>query len=76
LSERHLSRLFKEQTGFAVNDYINMIRVALARDIISNSRTGLEHVAEQAGFASARHMRRVWAKYYAMPPGQFRMNEG
>lgn len=72
LSERHLSRLFREQTGFAVNDYVNMIRVTLAHDIINGSQLSMESVAERAGFASARHMRRVWAKHFAQPPSHIR----
>nr|WP_254007649.1 helix-turn-helix domain-containing protein [Rhizobium sp. L1K21] len=72
LSERHLSRLFREETGFAVNDYVNMIRVTLARDIINGSKLSMEAVAERAGFASARHMRRVWSKHFSHPPGQIK----
>ncbi len=72
MSERHLSRLFREQTGYAVNDYVNMIRVTLARDIINGSEINMESVAEKAGFASARHMRRAWAKHFSQPPGKIR----
>ncbi|MDQ1194938.1 helix-turn-helix domain-containing protein [Agrobacterium sp. SORGH_AS 787] len=72
LSQRHLSRLFREQTGLSVVDYVNLIRVTLARDIISQSRLDMEAVAERAGFASARHLRRIWQQHHTKPPTAFR----
>ncbi len=72
LSERHLSRLFREHTGVSVVDYINLMRVNLARDILSHSRLDMEAVAERSGFASARHLRRVWQQHHEEPPSFYR----
>lgn len=72
LSERHLSRLFKDHARVSVVDYINLMRVNLARDILTNSRLDMEAVAERCGFASARHMRRVWQQHHAQPPSSYR----
>lgn len=72
LSERHMTRLFREHTGFAVTAYINAIRIALARDLLSQSRFDMESVAERAGFSSTRHLRRVWSEHHAAPPSQYR----
>lgn len=72
LSERHMTRLFREHTGFAVTAYINTIRIALARDLLSQSRYDMESVAERAGFSSTRHLRRVWSEHHAAPPSQYR----
>lgn len=72
LSERHLSRLFREHAGLSVVDYVNLMRVNLARDILVNSRLDMEAVAERCGFASARHLRRVWQQHHAQPPSSYR----
>lgn len=72
LSERHLSRLFREHTGISVIDYVNLTRVNLARDILANSRLDMEAIAERAGFASARHLRRVWQQHNRYPPSHYR----
>lgn len=72
LSERHLSRLFREHTDVSVVDYINLMRVNLARDILEHSRLDMEAVAERSGFASARHLRRVWQQHHAQPPSFYR----
>ncbi|MBP1851253.1 GlxA family transcriptional regulator [Rhizobium halophytocola] len=72
VSARHLSRLFREHTGMSVIDYINLMRVTLARDILGQSRLDMESVAERCGFASARHLRRVWGQHNAVPPSHYR----
>jgi transcriptional regulator GlxA family with amidase domain len=71
-SPRHLSRLFNEQTGMSVSEYVNRMRVALARELLAGSRLDIEAVAERAGFGSARQLRRAWGKFNALPPGQSR----
>jgi transcriptional regulator GlxA family with amidase domain len=72
LSERHLSRLFREHAGLSLIDYVNRMRVALARDLISQTRLDLENVALRSGFSSARHLRRVWRQHHGEPPSLHR----
>lgn len=72
ISARHISRLFQEHAGLSVTAYVNLMRVTLARDVLANSRLDMERVAEKSGFASPRHMRRVWSKYNALPPSHYR----
>jgi transcriptional regulator GlxA family with amidase domain len=71
-SSRHLSRLFNEQAGMSITDYRNRLRVALARELLGHTRLDMEHVAERAGFASPRQLRRAWRQFYATPPKQAR----
>ncbi len=74
-SERHLTRLFREHTGTGIVDYLHRIRIALARELLTQSGLDIECVAEKAGFNSSRQLRRVWNKYEAMPPSRFREAE-
>jgi len=71
-SERHLTRLFREHAGTGIVDYLHRIRIALARDLLMQSRLDIERVAEQTGFGSSRQLRRVWKKFEAMPPSLLR----
>lgn len=71
-SSRNLSRLFNLHTGMSVTEYINHMRVALARELIRGSQLDMEAVAERAGFGSARQLRRAWARFYKVPPSQMR----
>ena len=71
-SPRHITRLFLQHTGTTPVPYINRLRIGLARRLLTHSQLPLDHVAERAGFASVRHLRRIWTRYSATPPGRWR----
>jgi transcriptional regulator GlxA family with amidase domain len=71
-SNRHLSRLFNQNVGMGIKDYSNRLRVALAKELLTQTRLDMERVAEQAGFASSRQLRRAWRKIYPTAPRQAR----
>lgn len=72
MSPRHLSRLFNEQAGMSLADYTNRVRIALAGELLKQTRLDIEGVAERTGFASPRQFRRAWSRYHARPPSQAR----
>ncbi|EGP45841.1 GlxA family transcriptional regulator [Achromobacter insuavis] len=71
-SARHLTRLFREHAGCTPMDYLYQIRVALARDMLRETRLNLELVAEKSGFGSAQHLRRVWRRFQPQTPSMAR----
>lgn len=71
-SPRHLSRLFNEHAGLSVTDYVNRMRIALARELVLGSRLDIERIAEKAGFASPRQFRRAWNRLHDNPPTTLR----
>lgn len=75
LSERHLSRLFREHVGLSVVDYVNLMRVTLAQELLKQSRLDMESLAQRAGFASSRHMRRIFFQHHGVSPSVFRKAE-
>ena len=73
-SQRHLTRLFREHTGSSLVDYIQRIRVALVRELLTQSKPDMEQVAQQADFNSTRQLRRVWSKFESLPSSQQRQS--
>lgn len=71
-SSRNLSRLFNEHTGMSVTEYVNRMRIALARELLAGSRLDIEAIAERAGFASSRQFRRAWNRFHPAPPSRSR----
>ena len=72
MSSRNLARLFAEHAGCSPLDYVQRLRVALARELVSNSEMGMERVAEKTGFSSAHQLRRVWRRWETNPPATHR----
>jgi transcriptional regulator GlxA family with amidase domain len=73
MSARNLGRLFSEHAGCSPLDYVQRLRVALAREMVMNSDLALERVAERSGFSSAHHLRRVWRRWERVPPAEYRL---
>lgn len=74
-SARNLARLFAEHACCSPLDYVQLIRYAFARQLVTGSRLDLERVAARAGFRSAQHLRRVWSRWETLPPSAFRARE-
>lgn len=71
-SPRHLSRLFHQAAGMTPIDFVNRLRIALARELLAQTRLDMEHIAERSGFGSSRQLRRAWSRLYADPPSAMR----
>jgi transcriptional regulator GlxA family with amidase domain len=71
-SARNLTRLFAEHAGCSPREYVHLIRFALAKELVMQTRLDLKRVAERAGFHSAQHLRRVWLRRESSPPSAFR----
>jgi transcriptional regulator GlxA family with amidase domain len=56
----------------SINHYKSRLRVALAYELLLNTRFDIENVAERSGFGSARQLRRAWRRYYSGSPRQAR----
>jgi len=74
-SARNLARLFADHAQCSPLDYVQLIRFAFAKELITQSKLDLERVAAKAGFRSAQHLRRVWARWESQPPSAFRPRE-
>jgi transcriptional regulator GlxA family with amidase domain len=71
-SPRNLARLFAQHAQCSPLDYVQRMRVALARELVTQSDMDLERVAERSGFSSAHQMRRVWRRWEGASPSALR----
>jgi transcriptional regulator GlxA family with amidase domain len=69
-SARNLARLFSQHAQCSPLDYVQRLRVGLARELLTQSELPLERVAEMAGFSSSHQFRRVWRRWESMPPSR------
>lgn len=71
-SPAHLSVLFKKYTGYSVIEYVNRIRIASAKMLLSNPITTIEAIATQCGFGDVKYFYRVFKRYENMTPNTYR----
>lgn len=75
-SPRNLARLFAEHANCSPLDYVQLIRFAFAKELVTQSKLDLERIAARAGFRSAQQLRRVWARWEPRSPSAFRAAQG
>ena len=72
LSPYYLSRLFRRVTGQSIVDYVNSRRIEAAQHLLETTELSISAVAEQTGFSTAAHFRRVFHELMGIGPLQYR----
>lgn len=72
ISESYLSRSFKDMIGMGITEYINILRIRRAQELLEDSRLSVAEIARAVGFESASYFGRVFQKHLAIPPRQYR----
>jgi transcriptional regulator GlxA family with amidase domain len=72
VSTRHLSRLFRSQTGMTVGQYLESVRLEAARALLEAGNDSVDTVAEEAGFGSSESMRRAFQQALGVAPTTYR----
>ncbi|MET9604905.1 DJ-1/PfpI family protein [Streptomyces sp. NPDC006512] len=72
LSERHLARVFKQETGASPAAYVEAARVEVARRLLETTDSPVDHVAASAGLGSAETLHRAFKRQLATTPAAYR----
>ncbi len=74
LSEVHFRRVFEAYMNMPPMDYVNMIRIHKACDILSNQDCSMDVVAIKCGFPSVSTFTRNFKKFLKTTPYQWKLN--
>ena len=72
ISERHLSRLFKESIQETFSDYVRTQKVQYSSNLLKTTTMSVKDIAQAAGFTSVHYFTRVFTQLMNIAPGQFR----
>ena len=72
MSNAHLCRLFKRQTGNNIFEYINVLRMKKAASLIEAGETYMREVASTVGIDDQFYFTRLFRKHFGMPPSEYR----
>ncbi len=71
-SPTYLSRLYKQETGTMLFEYITEQRMGKAKQLLRDSNLRIYEIAEAVGYESAPHLIRFFKKRHGMTPQQYR----
>lgn len=72
ISQGHLARVFRQDTGMKVQDYILKFRVKRAANLLKYSEASLSEISAYVCFNSQSHFGSVFKQYMDMTPGEYR----
>jgi AraC family transcriptional regulator, melibiose operon regulatory protein len=72
LHPNYLHRIFKEQMGMSVIDYLNHIRFERAATLLDTTKLSIQEISELIGINSRQYFTNRFKSFYHMSPGQFR----
>jgi signal transduction histidine kinase/DNA-binding LacI/PurR family transcriptional regulator/DNA-binding response OmpR family regulator len=75
VSERHLSRCFRQETGITLNNYLTRCRVQQAKALLETGGLTITEVAMEVGFSDSGYFARVFRREIGMSPSAFLRGE-
>lgn len=72
INKFYMTRLFKEQYGVSVNNYLLQVRVTHAKQLLRFSDYSVERIGQECGMEDANYFSRMFKKVEGMTPGEFR----
>lgn len=72
ISREHLSRVFREETGMPLHEYIIRFRLRLAIDLLRHSQLSIKEIAIRCGWHDYSNFYRIFSKRFDRTPQEFR----
>ena len=74
ISETHFRRLFEEHTNMSPMDYVNLIRIQNACELMKKTSDSMDVVATKCGFSTTSTFNRNFKKFLDTSPYQWKIN--
>lgn len=72
LSENYLSKLFHQETGRSLSDYILEKRISLAKKLLSQTRLSISDISAAVGYDASAHFIRMFKREVGKTPKEYR----
>jgi|GEM_PF-1692487 len=71
MSKTPFNYIFKQAVGKTLIDYINMLRIRMAKKLLKEGKFNIARIGEECGFASQTYFGRVFKKETGMTPREY-----
>ena len=72
LSPSRYREVFKKVTGHSPSEYITLVRLRQACDLLDEGNLSIEETAIQAGYSDRLYFQRVFKSHLGITPGEYR----
>lgn len=75
VSQNYLSKLFKDETGMTLTNYIQKIRISEAKHLLTTTNTSVSEVSLYLTFSDQSYFTKIFKKHTGMTPHQYKINK-
>lgn len=68
----YVCTVFKQKYGMTIHDYMNLYRIAKAKELLQNTEDSLASIAERVGYENDSYFSRVFKKSEGISPSDYR----
>lgn len=72
VSTYYASRIFKKSTGMSINEYMNIVRIEKAKELLADVRYKMYEVAEYVGINDQRYFSKLMKTITGYSPSEYR----
>lgn len=72
LSREYLMKLFKQQFGYGIHEYVQKIRMDKAKELLDDPSLKIQDIAERLGYKDKNYFSKAFRNYYSMSPSEYR----
>jgi two-component system response regulator YesN len=76
ISPQYFSKLIKKSTGFNFIDWLSMLRVKKAKELLSSSNYTIKEVCFMVGYKDPNYFSRIFKKRQGMTPSEYLKSRG
>lgn len=76
LSPSYFSTVFKRAFGMGFNEYLTIVRLNHAKNLLESSALKTYEIAERVGYASPQYMSILFKRHFGCSPGEYRRLHG
>ncbi|MFS0862078.1 response regulator [Fredinandcohnia sp. 179-A 10B2 NHS] len=72
ISDSYLSRIFKQYTGQNFIDYVTVLKINRAKELLAHSSLKTNEVSKAVGYTDPRYFSQIFKKYTGCTPSEYR----
>lgn len=72
LSREYLMKLFKQQYGVGIHEYMQKVRMDKAKELLSDPGLKIQEISEMLGYKDKNYFSKAFRNYYQLSPSEYR----
>ena len=72
LSREYLMKLFKQQFGFGIHEYVQKVRMDKAKELLDDPSLKIQDISEMLGYKDKNYFSKAVRNYYSVSPTEYR----